>query len=97
MAIADTAKYCVVNLMDQSMYEILPISQVEPGEGGMEGMPEVNIAVIPGEEEFLCSSFTGMSTIGVFVNRDGDAIKGTIEWQSHPRSIGRLERALRSL
>jgi hypothetical protein len=88
MAVADSSKYCIVNLLDQNMYEVLPIAQVDPAEIGIEGSLEVNIAVIPGEEEFLCTSFAGSGTIGVFVNKEGDPVKGTITWQSHPKSIG---------
>lgn len=97
MAVADSSKYCIVNLLDQNMYEVLPIAQVDPAEVGIEGSLEVNIAVIPGEEEFLCTSFAGSGTIGVFVNKEGDPVKGTISWQSHPKSIGSFDYKVESI
>lgn len=91
MAVADATKYCVINLLDQNMYEILPISQDDSADIDGDGAPEVNIAVIPGEEVFLCTSYMGSSTVGVFVNKDGDPVKGTVQWNSHPKSISEVQ------
>ncbi|OXG40487.1 hypothetical protein C360_00255 [Cryptococcus neoformans Bt15] len=81
---------CVVDLSDASLTEVLPVSQVPPleGEGG-EGKEAVNanIVVIPDEKEFLVTSYTGTSTMGVFLNGQGDPVRGTIAWTSHPLSI----------
>lgn len=81
---------CVVDLSDASLTEVLPVSQVPPleGEGG-EGQEAVNanIVVIPDEKEFLVTSYTGTSTMGVFLNGQGDPVRGTITWTSHPLSI----------
>jgi hypothetical protein len=90
IAVANSANYCIVNVHDQSMWEMLPIAQTDPSDVGIEGTIGANIVVVPGEEEYLWTSFAGDRTIGVFVNRDGDPVKGTIEWPSHPKSIGMI-------
>jgi hypothetical protein len=83
--------YCVVDLSDASMTEVLPVSQVPPGmTGGYK--PNPNVVVIPGENQFLVTSFTGASTMGVFLNNQGDPERGTIEWEAHPLSMGELKR-----
>jgi hypothetical protein len=45
-----------------------------------------SITVI-GPNEFLILSWTGTSTLGVFISADGDPVRGTLQWPSHPRSI----------
>lgn len=88
---------CVVDLSDASLTEVLPVSQVPPleGEGG-EGQEAVNanIVVIPDEKEFLVTSYTGTSTMGVFLNGQGDPVRGTITWTSHPLSISKFTRLM---
>lgn len=76
---------CVIDLSDASLTGVLPVSQISPER---EESINPNIIVIPGEEEFLVTSFTGTSTMGVFLNGQGDPVRGTIEWESHPLSIG---------
>lgn len=49
--------------------------------------PNPNIVVIPGENEFLVTSFTGVGSMGVFLNGQGDPVRGTLEWPDHPISI----------
>ena len=44
------------------------------------------IAVVA-EEEFLILSWTGAGTMGVFINVNGDPVRGTLQWPSHPLSI----------
>lgn len=68
------------------MTEVLPISQVDTDV--LEWDPNPNIVVIPGEDEFLVTSYTGVGTMGVFLNGQGDPVRGTMEWDDHPISIG---------
>ena len=39
------------------------------------------------EEEFLILSWTGAGTMGVFINLNGDPVRGTLQWPSHPLSV----------
>jgi vacuolar protein sorting-associated protein 3 len=39
------------------------------------------------EEEFLILSWTGSGTMGVFINLNGDPVRGTLQWSTHPLSI----------
>jgi hypothetical protein len=39
------------------------------------------------ENEFLILSWTGTSTLGLFITADGDPVRGTLEWSSHPEAI----------
>lgn len=86
---------CVIDLSDASLTEVLPVSQVPPLEDedgeGKEAV-NANIVVIPDEKEFLVTSYTGTSTMGVFLNGQGDPVRGTIPWTSHPLSISKSTR-----
>ena len=78
--------YSIIDLSDASLTEVLPVSQIDPNV--LEFEPNPNIAVIPGENEFLVTSYTGTTTMGVFLNGQGDPVRGTMEWSEHPVSIG---------
>ena len=39
------------------------------------------------DEEFLILSWTGAGTMGVFINLNGDPVRGTLQWPSHPLSV----------
>ena len=45
------------------------------------------MVAISGEKEFLVTSYTGAGTMGVFLNGQGDPVRGTMEWPDHPVSI----------
>ncbi|OCF74776.1 hypothetical protein I204_05158 [Kwoniella mangroviensis CBS 8886] len=77
--------YSIIDLSDASLTEVLPVSQIDPAVADFQSNP--NIVVIPGENEFLVTSYTGSSTMGVFLNGQGDPVRGTMEWPSHPLSI----------
>jgi hypothetical protein len=70
-----------------SLTEVLPVTQIDVAE--LDWVPNANVVVIPGENEFLVTSFTGSSTIGVFLNGQGDPVRGTMEWSHHPLAISR--------
>lgn len=65
----------------------MPPLEGEDGEG--KEAVNANIVVIPDEKEFLVTSYTGTSTMGVFLNGQGDPVRGTIAWTSHPLSISK--------
>ncbi|TXT15581.1 hypothetical protein VHUM_00084 [Vanrija humicola] len=78
--------YGIIDLSDASMTEVLPVSQVFGMiDSGFE--PNPNIVVIPGDNQFLVTSYTGQNTMGVFLNGQGDPERGTMEWPEHPVSI----------
>nr|XP_018263192.1 uncharacterized protein I303_04685 [Kwoniella dejecticola CBS 10117]OBR85350.1 hypothetical protein I303_04685 [Kwoniella dejecticola CBS 10117] len=77
--------YSIIDLSDASLTEVLPVSQIDSAVAEFE--PNPNIVVIPGENEFLVTSYTGSSTMGVFLNGQGDPVRGTMEWPSHPLAI----------
>ncbi|KLT38373.1 hypothetical protein CC85DRAFT_289576 [Cutaneotrichosporon oleaginosum] len=76
--------YCIIDLSDASLTEVLPVSQTDPDDSWA---PNPNVVVIPGENQFLVTSYTGANTMGVFLNGQGDPERGTIEWEEHPLSI----------
>jgi hypothetical protein len=77
----------LIDLSDASLTEVLPVSQIDQSE--LDFTPNPNVVVIPGENEFLVTSYTGVSTMGVFLNGQGDPVRGTMEWPDHPISISK--------
>ena len=72
----------MIDLEHASMIPLLPISQAS----------DTTIVVKPlitviSESEFLILSWTGASSLGVFITGDGDPVRGTLEWPSHPEAI----------
>jgi hypothetical protein len=63
----------------------MPLSQAPPEEA-FPGPPGI---CITGDTpaEFLILSWTGASTLGVFVSGAGDPVRGTLEWPAHPRAV----------
>ncbi|KAI9449700.1 hypothetical protein F5148DRAFT_1353251 [Russula earlei] len=84
LCIADREQYTLINLDAVTATPILPISQVPP-EPGMR--PHRPMSLVVAEEEFLILSWTGTGTMGVFINLNGDPVRGTLQWPSHPLSI----------
>ena len=83
LCIADQTNYSLVDLERASLFPILPLSQA------YEPAPFVvnpSITVI-GRNEFLILSWTGTSTLGVFISGEGDPVRGTLQWPSHPKAI----------
>nr|VWP00442.1 Uncharacterized protein [Ganoderma boninense] len=82
LCVADRENYGMIDLEQASMIPLLPISQA----------PDTTLVVKPSitiisESEFLILSWTGASTLGVFITGDGDPVRGTLEWPSHPEAI----------
>ncbi|WVQ99304.1 hypothetical protein IAU59_006436 [Kwoniella sp. CBS 9459] len=77
--------YSLIDLSDASLTEVLPVTQIDQAVADFDVNP--NVVVIPGENEFLVTSYTGSSTMGVFLNGQGDPVRGTMEWPSHPLRI----------
>ncbi|KAG6834490.1 hypothetical protein H0H93_009343, partial [Arthromyces matolae] len=82
LCIADKEFYSMVDLEGASLLPVIPISQAPD--------PDVPIKpsiTIVGENEFLILSWTGANTIGLFITGEGEPVRGTLEWGSHPESL----------
>lgn len=77
---ADKEYYNMADLEAASLFQLMPISQ-DPSV-----VVKPCITVIS-ENEFLIFSWTGVSTLGVFITGDGLPVRGTLEWNSHPESV----------
>ncbi|KAI0000149.1 hypothetical protein BJV74DRAFT_901315 [Russula compacta] len=84
LCIADRERYSLVNLDAVTATQILPISQIPPEPGTRPHKPMI---LVVAEEEFLILSWTGAGTMGVFINLNGDPVRGTLQWQNHPLSV----------
>lgn len=84
LCIADREQYILVNLSAVTATPILPISQVPPEPGTRPHRPMILVVT---EEELLILSWTGAGTMGVFINLNGDPVRGTLQWPTHPLSI----------
>ncbi|KAK2463814.1 hypothetical protein APHAL10511_004119 [Amanita phalloides] len=83
LCIADSVHYNIIDLEQASLFPILPLSQaVDP----TPFVVKPSITVV-GDAEFLILSWTGASTLGVFITGEGDPVRGTLEWPSHPESV----------
>jgi hypothetical protein len=62
----------------------MPISQAATN-----FVPKPCLAVVQ-KDEFLATSCTSAegTGMGVFFNDEGDPVRGTVQWDSYPRSVG---------
>ncbi|GLB42247.1 putative CNH domain containing protein [Lyophyllum shimeji] len=82
LCIADKDNYNMVDLEGASLFPIIPLSQAQ--DSSVYVKPSITVV---GENEFLILSWTGASTIGLFLTGDGDPVRGTLEWPSHPQAV----------
>ncbi|KAG1851971.1 CNH domain-containing protein [Suillus subluteus] len=82
LCVATADIYSVIDLATAQMFELLPVTQVE----GTAGTIKPHITVIS-PSEFLLLSWTGGSTLGLFITGEGDPVRGTLEWPAHPVSV----------
>ncbi|KAK0480738.1 hypothetical protein IW261DRAFT_1474317 [Armillaria novae-zelandiae] len=83
LCIAGRTEYQVVDLENASMFSIVPISQaLEPPQFPIK--PSITVIDV---NEFLVLSYTGVSTLGLFITSNGDPVRGTLEWPQHPESV----------
>jgi vacuolar protein sorting-associated protein 3 len=81
----------MIDLETASLFPLLPISQAPAEQPSTEApqAPAVKpFIIVISESEFLILSWTGASTLGLFITGEGDPIRGTLEWSSHPISVG---------
>ena len=81
----------MIDLETASLFPLLPISQA-PSEVPVSDGPQLPVVkpfiLVVAESEFLILSWTGASTLGLFLTGEGDPVRGTLEWSSHPISVG---------
>ncbi|KIY71657.1 hypothetical protein CYLTODRAFT_408022 [Cylindrobasidium torrendii FP15055 ss-10] len=83
LCIANKVNYQIIDLETASAMDIIPVSQA------FDPPPFIVTPSITAIEhgEFLILSFTGVSTLGLFINSNGDPVRGTLEWTQHPLSL----------
>ncbi|PPQ65334.1 hypothetical protein CVT26_000049 [Gymnopilus dilepis] len=82
MCLADRSFYSILDLEAASIFQVLPVSQAE------DTPPSVRPSItVISKNEFLILSWTGASTLGLFITSDGDPVRGTLEWPSYPEAI----------
>ncbi|KDQ58326.1 hypothetical protein JAAARDRAFT_128998 [Jaapia argillacea MUCL 33604] len=90
IAEADSGEYHVINLDAGTVLPVLPVSQdpsspIATSPNAATGIKPFIVVVSPGE--FLILSWTGGSTLGVFITGEGDPVRGTLQWPDHPLSV----------
>jgi len=83
LCFADHENYNIIDLDEAQLFPVLPISQA-PRQDGMQIKPHITVI---SENEFLILSWTGASTMGLFITGNGDPVRGTLEWDSYPLGI----------
>ncbi|KAF8591308.1 hypothetical protein K439DRAFT_1402474 [Ramaria rubella] len=81
LCVADEENYNVIDLDTANMIPLLPLSQAADSL-----VVKPSITVIS-EDEFLLLSWTGTTTLGVFIMGTGDPVRGTLEWGMHPVAL----------
>lgn len=89
LCISTTTEYNIVDLDAATMSSIgLPITQTgEPPSAANRPSILSITSGKPGQCEFLITSHSQDSTLGVFVSQEGDPTAKLLEWPSHPRAL----------
>ncbi|KAH0835954.1 hypothetical protein J3R83DRAFT_9880 [Lanmaoa asiatica] len=82
LCVADSQYYNIIDLHSAQMFPVLPVNQALDDATSVKPFI-VNVS----GNEFLLLSWTGASTLGVFITGEGDPVRGTLEWPSHPLSV----------
>ncbi|GAA5809917.1 hypothetical protein MFLAVUS_003332 [Mucor flavus] len=90
LCLADHQIYKLINLQQSSVTNLIPTPQVAVSSPtlllGSGTQPYPLVAVVK-QDEFLVVSGNSDSQIGIFVNANGDAIRGTLQWSSYPKAL----------
>ena len=89
LCLADHQIYKLVNLKQSVVLPLIPVPQVPVVSSSLMGSathPCPLITVVK-KDEFLVVSGNAESQIGIFVNANGDAIRGTLQWSSYPKAL----------
>ncbi|KAH7878687.1 uncharacterized protein C8R40DRAFT_1167411 [Lentinula edodes] len=83
LCIADKINYNMLNLETAEILPILPLNQ----DFDAPNLPVEPFIIPTGEGDFLVVSWTGQSSMGIFLTGSGDPVRGTLTWTQHPTSI----------
>lgn len=72
----------MIDLVAASLLPLLPVTQ------GKDSAPVKPFILVTSDNEFLILSWTGTASLGLFVTGDGEPVRGTLEWQIHPKALG---------
>ncbi|KAJ3538976.1 hypothetical protein NM688_g6433 [Phlebia brevispora] len=78
LCVADHDNYNMIDLDAGLLFPLLPLSQAP------DSAPVKPSITVIGDNEFLILSWTGASSLGVFITGEGDPVRGTLEWTTHP-------------
>lgn len=84
LCVADSLTYNLIDLDAANFISLIPLSQAP--DASNEAPVSPSITVIDGSD-FLVLSWMGASTIGVFIAKGGDAVRGTLAWSTHPVAL----------
>jgi hypothetical protein len=92
LCLADSQMYKLINLQQSSVTSLIPTPQVSITSptllgSGTQLVPRPLVAVVRQDEFLVVSGSAENQTIGIFVNANGDAIRGTLQWSSYPKSL----------
>lgn len=92
LCLADPKVYSILDLSSQDLTEMLPILQVDVNSDDLASssiIAEPIMAVIPGEQPIFVICTRGeRHSMGVFVDGNGDPVKGIILWDEVVTSLG---------
>jgi hypothetical protein len=92
LCLADSQIYKLINLQQSSVTLLIPTPQIPVTSptlllgSGTQLVPRPLVAVVK-KDEFLVVSGSADNQIGIFVNANGDAIRGTLQWSSYPKAL----------
>jgi hypothetical protein len=92
LCLADSQIYKLINLQQSSVTLLIPTPQVSITSptllgSGTQLVARPLVAVVRKDEFLVVSGSAENQTIGIFVNANGDAIRGTLQWSSYPKSL----------
>lgn len=92
LCLADSQIYKLINLQQSSVTLLIPTPQVAVTSptllgSGTQLVPRPLVTVVRKDEFLVVSGSAENQTIGIFVNANGDAIRGTLQWSSYPKSL----------
>ncbi|KAF5389636.1 hypothetical protein D9757_004156 [Collybiopsis confluens] len=83
LCFSDKVNYNMLNLETAEMLPCMPFNQ----DFDSPNLPVEPFIVSTGEDDFLLVSWTGQSSLGIFLSTSGDPVRGTVTWAQHPISI----------
>ncbi|KAI8640536.1 vacuolar sorting protein 39 domain 2-domain-containing protein [Parasitella parasitica] len=92
LCLADAQNYKLINLQQSSVTLLIPTPQVSATSptllrSATQLVPRPLVAVVRKDEFLVVSGSSDNQTIGIFVNANGDAIRGTLQWSSYPKAL----------